>query len=451
MLKRFFDKNTARFMFCALVPVAFAAWSLPAAHAADASAILSSLASERGQKTQSIEDMSGAMNHFYESLARTAAGRPGAVTRIAHFGDAMVQKEIIIAPTRRLLQNKWGEAGHGFVFGSRPEPWYRPRDAYYKSSNSWISFNMTEANVRDRRFGLGGAAATAFKSKATVECGSAKKGETGKKITRFDILFPRETGGGPIELSLDGKPFGILDTEGPDNSDAHALISVPEGEHRLELTAMKKKTRLFGLIMENDGPGVVYDALGVDECEVKALLSVDEKHWQGQLRHRNPDLVIINLGSNDISETLNFSYFQLSMKTLIDRVKKALPGASILIMSPPDKSIKENDVIKTHPMIPQMVATQRDIAAKNNTAFWSVFDAMGGKGSMAKWRETSPKLGARNLTMPTRKGGAVLGKQFYNALMQGFAEFLQKNGLPDNPPPAPPADPLDKVEITKTP
>ncbi len=435
----------------AFVFLTLAAWNIPVAYAADASAILQSLSHERTQSTQPIEDSAGSMNHFYEALARTAAGQAGAMTRIAHFGDALVQKELLPGPVRILLQKKWGDGGHGFVFGSRPEPWYRPHDAYFKSSNSWISFNMTEESVRDRRFGLGGATATAFKAKAKVKYGTVKRGDIGTKISCFQILFPQEPTGGLIELSLDGKDFGTLNTRGPRYVDAYTEIVAPEGKHWLELRALGKNTRLHGLIMESSGPGVVYDALGVGESGVGTFSSMDIEHWQGQLRHRNPNLVIIGLGSNDITDTLNLSYYRLNMKTLVEHVKSALPNSSIMIMSPLDKSKRVGKEIITHEATPRMVAAQRRIAQETGTAFWSVFDAMGGEGSMAKWRDSSPKLGAGDLVLPTPKGGEVLGELFYNALMQGFAEYLDKNGLPNATPPLPSEDPLKKVEIQKLP
>ena len=433
--------------------IALLAFALSAviAQADEKQNILQSLSEQRAFKTQAIEDPAGAMDHFYAALARTAAKKPGAMTRIAHFGDDLIEKELFSGPFRRRIQEKWGDGGHGFVLGSRSKPWYRPKNVFFKSSNSWISFNMTETNVRDRCFGLGGATATAFKAGAEVKFGAKKTGRIGKKVSRFEILFPQEPTGGSVEIELDGKKYGILNTKSDRCRDSFAEILVPEGYHRLQLKATRKNIRIFGAVLEAGAPGVVYDALGVGESGVGTFLSVDETHWQNQLRHRRPNLVIIGVGANDVSETFNASYYRLSVKTLIDRIKKALPDSSILIMGPLDKGEKDGDKITTHKKVPGMVAAQREAAADSGAAFWSAYDAMGGKGSMARWYEATPRLGAGDLFLPTPKGGKRLAEMFYSALMQGFAEYLEKNPVPINSLPAPPEDSLAKVEIQKTP
>jgi lysophospholipase L1-like esterase len=418
------------------------------ARAQSAGAIVGQLRAERAAKTLAIEDPAGAkpMDAFYASLARTALKQPGAITRVAHYGASIIEMDLISGPMRRLLQKKWGDSGHGFVHVSRPQPWYRPFDLVHKPSASWIAFALYEKGA-DRRFGYGGTVSQAFKPNAKSKIGTVKRGSLGTKASRFEILFPMEPAGGLLELKMDGKKLGAVNTASTAPEDAWTQIRVPDGRHLLELNAKTSNIRAYGVILERDEPGIVYDSLGVNGIGIAAYQNVDKNCWIGQLRHRNPNLVILGFGTNEARFNTDPVQFKQNMLGVISTVRRALPNASILLMGPVDTATKEGRKFVSQPLLPMIVAAQREAAAQAKVAYWCMFEAMGGPGTAAKWYAAKPRLTAGDLIHPKPKGGEVLAGLFYNALMQGFAEYLEENGLPKGPPPTGPADPLRKVEI----
>ena len=414
----------------------------------DSSTILSKLTKEVSTKTQPIEDPAGEMSKFYEALARTAAKRPGAITRVTHFGDSLTEMELLPGPVRKLLQSKWGDSGHGFVLSSRPRAWYQPNDLKFDPDTEWVCLDMgLNQNIKDRRFGLGGATCMVFKGKPKIRVGTTKK-DLGSKVSRFEILFPAEPRGGRLEVKVDRDDIGVLDTKSDVYQDCYAQINVQDGSHMMTLKGLQERMRLHGIILERDVPGVVYDACGINGSGVSTYLSVDKSHWINQLKHRNPNLVIIGIGTNDAYPELDLKIYRNKIKALISRAKEAVPNASFLFMAPLDRAEKRGAQYVSNPMSPRIVKTQREVAKEMGVAFWSAFDAMGGEDSMGRWYMAKPRLGAGDLFHPTKKGGEVLGEMFYNALMQGFADHLKRNGLPGAPPERP-ADPLKKVEIRK--
>ena len=72
----------------------------------------------------SIQDYGCGMNHFYAALARTEQKQPGAITRISHFGDSPISGDLISGEARTLLQDKFGDSGHGFILISKPWDFY---------------------------------------------------------------------------------------------------------------------------------------------------------------------------------------------------------------------------------------------------------------------------------------------------------------------------------------
>ena len=98
----------------------------------------------------SIQDYGCGMNHFYAALARTEQKQPGAITRISHFGDSPISGDLISGEARTLLQEKFGDSGHGFIFISKP--W----DFYYHEGVSMEGEGMESEFTRAARRGRRG-------------------------------------------------------------------------------------------------------------------------------------------------------------------------------------------------------------------------------------------------------------------------------------------------------
>jgi len=107
--------------------------------------------------------------------------------------------------------------------------------------------------------------------------------------------------------------------------------------------------RVFGVTLEKPRTGVVYDSIGLNGASVSMLaLLFNEKHWAEELRHRNPDLVILNYGTNESGfAAFLTSEYEKQLREAIRRVRAALPDTSILVMSPMDRGQKDGDEIES--------------------------------------------------------------------------------------------------------
>ena len=106
------------------------------------------------------------------------------------------------------------------------------------------------------------------------------------------------------------------------------------------MTTTAGDVRLFGAVLENDGPGVVYDSLGVNgACAGLLATAMNAEHWQEQLRHRRSDLVVINYGTNEsqYATDAQMERYERELREVIRRVREALPAASLLVVSPRDR------------------------------------------------------------------------------------------------------------------
>ncbi len=156
------------------------------------------------------------------------------------------------------------------------------------------------------------------------------------------------------------------------------------------------------------------------------------------LEHRNPDLVVINYGTNE-SGFPSYVEKQYGGELIraIGRVRAALPDASILIMSPMDRGERTSgDAITTMRAIPEIVAIQQRVAEQTGCGFFNTYQAMGGPGTMAHWYDRHPPLVGADLIHPSPQGAHIVAQLLTSQLLIGYERYMQNH--PAHTKPVPP-------------
>ena len=150
----------------------------------------------------------------------------------------------------------------------------------------------------------------------------------------------------------------------------------------------------------------------------------NQQHWAAELRQRNPNLVVINYGTNeaDFAEFVD-KHYEKELREAIRRVRAALPGASILLMSPMDRGQHDGPDIVTMPTIPRLVEIQRRVARETGCGFFDTFHAMGGEGTMARWYTGQPRLVSADLIHPIPAGGKLIAVVFAREIAAGLNRY----------------------------
>src|SRR5208337_3867597 len=111
--------------------------------------------------------------------------------------------------------------------------------------------------------GLGGASFTAGSPSAYSEIRTTRKGE-GAAVSRFDIFYRAQPHGGSFLAYVDKEKPQKFSTQADAKATAVASIAVEDGGHSLKLTPRGDGlVTLYGVTLERDAPGVVYDTLGL--------------------------------------------------------------------------------------------------------------------------------------------------------------------------------------------
>lgn len=375
-----------------------------------------------------IEDPSGhALDGFFAALAKAEAS--GGQARVCHYGDSPITNDGITSTVRRLLQQRFGDAGHGFVLIDKPWGWYGHVGVTCEASRGWQSDPMF-ISKGEHYYGLGGVSFTANVADVTASFGTASDGDVGRSVAAFDVYYLTRPGGGDFDVEVDGQLNSRVATAGDAIVSGFHRVSVSEGAHRLTIrTAGNGPVQLFGVALESSRGGVEYDSLGVNGAFIGLLAHyLDADHWAEQLRHRRPDLVIIGYGANESQfERLPMDQYEQDTREVIRRIRAAVPAASILLVGPMDRGMRgAGGRLVTRPMILKLVAYQRRLAAETSCAFFDTFSAMGGEGTVARWFDARPRLMGGDFTHPTWQGSEIVGTLINDAIIKAYEAYKQK-------------------------
>lgn len=363
-----------------------------------------------------------ALDGFFAALTRTEQKQAGAVTRIAHFGDSIIVSDYVSGTLRRKLQTTFGDAGHGFVLIANAWPAYFHNDVSRYATAGFNVSRIVGPYAADGFYGLGGVS---FSTPPNVlsRVGTAESGDYGRNVSSFTLYYLEQPNGGSLELSIDGAPPSELSTAGAAIASKTHVVKVPDGSHQLSLQTKRGTSRLFGVVLEREGPGVVLDALGVQGARIRFMDKQDDQHWADQLKLRSPNLLVYEFGANESTDGFLYPMvdYHRTMRDVLEQGKRALPGSSCLVIGTMDRAAKVGDEIVSLRVMPDLLANQKQAALDAGCAFFDTWTAMGGARSMPRWVRKG--LGQADMTHPTAVGAEIIGTWIYRALMQSYQNY----------------------------
>ncbi len=369
-----------------------------------------------------IEDPSGrALDAFYAALARVDAARatpggPPVLARVTHMGDSGVDRDQLPHHLRRRFQARFGDGGSGFVLVQPASPEYRNQTVSLSVPADWATCSILTRCDADGHYGLGGVVASS-------ERGSRTRIAT-RAASRVELWYGAQPGGGRLALRVDEAPARLVETQAPALEDRWLSLDVAEGAHHVTVEAMGGgPARVYGVVLETDGPGVVWDTVSTSGAFTVRMLEHDAEHFARQLHHRRSDLVILHYGGNDLrrylSGALTPDRFRDETRRLLDRVRSARPAISCLLTGIADHG-KSGPLHVRSEHVEPLVEAQRAAAREAGCAFFDTYRAMGGRGSARRWQREG--LVADDLVHLSPEGRAKLAEWLYDALMEGYEE-----------------------------
>lgn len=375
---------------------------------------------------QSLELFAGGeLDPFFAKLAQSDAGIEDAITRVVHWGDSAIGLDGIPGAIRVRMQNRFGDAGHGWHLMSPPNTSYLHREVKFRHNGEWDSCFIIMRCKNDGRYGLGGL--TSWSNGGAQSSFSPHSSRSSGQVAHFELFYHAAPHGGRIRIRVDNEEKEIIETNAEVAEDRVWKIDVPEGMHELEVRAIGHgRARVYGVVMERDRPGIVWDSMEMVGAFTNRLSAFDVDHLRSQLESRNSDLAVFTYGGNDMIRDMKMSTYVEEYRRVIQKVKEAKPGIACLVMAPLDHGERKGVRIISRPIVPEMVEAQREAAKAEGCAFFDTWTAMGGEGSAGRWFKREPKLMGGDLGHATGKGHQVIGELFYRAVLEGYVAYRKR-------------------------
>lgn len=370
-----------------------------------------------------------ALDGFFGRLARTDAGYAGAVTRVVHWGDSVIAADHITSAVRAKMQQRFGDAGHGFMLLAKPNASYIHKAVEFRGGDDWSRCYIINKCKSDGLYGLGGT--TVWSSGgAETTYRTADDTPNGRKISKLELWYLADPKGGDLRVRIDRDEPIVVSTRADVAADAWHTITMDDGPHALEVRAAGGgKVRMYGVVMERDVPGVVWDGMAQLGAFTSRMLYFDAAHIRDQIAHRDAGLLVFMFGGNDLLLSENrLDEYRETFRDMLKSFRAQPEPPNCLVMSPVDHGVREGQRVISNAMVEKITAIQRELAFEQGCGFFDTQAAMGGDGSVARWRRSNPPLISGDLAHLTDAGQKVLGHMLYVAILQRYVEYRKRVG-----------------------
>ncbi len=369
----------------------------------------------------------GPLAPFFVAL-RALEDHGDGLVRVLHYGDSHTAADFLTSEIRHILQQRFGNGGRGFVILGRPWRSYNPLDVVIRSRGRWRPTRFRiggDPAELDGRWGLAGVAMEGQLRGAAAAVSSQLESPFARPIDVFDLFFLRQPGGGAFSIHVDGKQRRVVQTGSSHIQSGFSLVKLNKGAREIEVRLRGNgSVRLFGIALETEGPGVVYDTLGINGAFFTTPHRWDAQLLAAQIARRTPDLIVTMYGTNDtLSRILTPRKYSQDIKQTIRRLRAGAPGAACLMIGPVDCTC-EPPKEGSPSQLDWVIEVQQRTAEEIGCAFLDTREIMGGPGSRRLWE-------FRELAHPdgihlTKRGYQLLGRLLADRILTAYTHYLEE-------------------------
>lgn len=328
-----------------------------------------------------------AWRHLASRLDSLEHHTSSSVVRILHIGDSHIQAEFVTNALRAMLQDTYGNAGRGLVSPLR-----------LAGTNQPVDYTITATAASDWR-----------KTRLLKLPWNATPGVTGiaAQPVRATTATIKALG-----LGHKIKQATILTASG---DKAYSYTS-PQDSISINLNADES---LYGAILENGQPGVLYSAIGNNGACFTDYLLIPGFVKGTEVFH--PDLIVLSMGTNEGFSYMTDTEIQRCTADLIKLLRNAHPNAAMLVLTPMECQINRNHGYR--PLSPYYDINEHvadasrlisDVAKRQGIPIWDFYSIAGGHGASDRWIKS--ELFSRDRIHLNAAGYRIQARLMYSAL-----------------------------------
>ncbi len=365
-------------------------------------------------------------DHFFEQAEQ--AQEKQRVVRVLHYGDSQIEMDRITCRLRDRLQSLFGGGGPGLIPLRQPIPTFsfsQSSSGALVGQSTYGDSTMVRANgnygpmLRSWRV-AGGATLTMRASNNRYAA------EGVKQFSSIRVLFNNRPG--PLSVNMNDRRGGTY-SEQVSEAGIHLVSWQLDSATAAATLTLQGTADVYGIMVDN-GAGVAVDNISMRGVSGHQFKMANLDQLKEAYSMMNVGLIIMQFGGNSVpylKGEKSIGRYCEQMGEQIDYVREACPDAAILFIGPSDMSTKVNGELATYPDLPRIVEQLRSTANAHGAAYWSIYDAMGGRNSMISWAENG-YAGSDYLHF-SHKGSNIMGDYICDALQHMYELYLLRKQL----------------------
>ncbi|MBR6418424.1 MAG: hypothetical protein IKS36_06375, partial [Bacteroidales bacterium] len=187
---------------------------------------------------------------------------------------------------------------------------------------------------------------------------------------------------------------------------------------------------IYGVVLDN-GCGVALDNVAMRGVSGTQFRMVDSLQLSTSYDLLNVGLIVLQFGGNVVPYLKNEAAIEHYCSRLVEQfgyLRSVCPGVKLLFVGPSDMSTRIDGEFVTYPLLPTLVERLRTTSLSNGVAYWSLYDAMGGSGSMVEWVRNGNA--SKDYVHYSVKGSMIMGDMLGDAFENMYKLYnLRRRGV----------------------
>lgn len=336
--------------------------------------------------------------HYFETLFDALDNANQQHVRIIHYGDSQIEEDRITAFLREQLQSRFGGGGPGM------------QPATTDVSKLTV---IQSASAKLPRFRVYGAATNRASHHNYGPMGQFQHlGNQSVTITLSAIeseYYPHNTLFDKVTLVTD-KGIDTVQT----NRDGNKVSF-----------SVKGPADIYGVLLDSD-KGVSVDNIPMRGCTGAIFTSITKASLKPFFDSQNVRLIIMQYGGNmvpGLKSEERVDKLCESLKQQIVFLQQFVPDAKILFIGPSDMSTKIKGKWATYPILPYFTWMLANSVNEAGAAYWDMYTAMGGEGSMIDWVSRKPPLAGQDYVHFTHRGADRVASMLTETLFSYYKYY----------------------------
>ena len=353
--------------------------------------------------------------------------------QIVHYGDSQIEGDRITGYVRNRLQLAYSGGGPGFIpikvvysqnsldLTASPN-WVRyaffdrkqRKTVSHNSYGLWATYSRFTPYVKD-------TASRGLTKASFVIKPSTKSYARLQHYNKFGLHYGNARSRVSIRVYQDGNIIKIdtLIADGKYHNYKLNFVTTPK-ELKVELET-RVSPDFYGITLDA-ASGVKMDNVAMRGEAGRIFTRMNYENYRQMSADRQVDLFIFQYGGNTIPYMKTDQQLKDYVEGLIFNMKwvnRANPNAMLMLLGPGDMTTSRNGQRLTYPYLPKLNELMKEECLKNDIAYFSMYEAMGGENSMISWVKQG--MAAADYVHFSPKGTKLISEVFYQCLHNDLA------------------------------